>query len=227
MRKILIAILACCTLNAFAEKNFIDQNYVEITTDAELKVAPNEIVLHIVLDESHYQKETLKSLEKRMISVLKTAGVDVEKQLKVVDMSTDLQIKFLSKKIKAAQEYMLTLDSADILLRVFKALGGAQIGDVNVAKVSHTDIDSLRSETRKLVIRKARQHADDLAEAIDQKVGRALYISSGNYGYVNYSMPRYKSNVSAMSVEADEVSPALEFEPITITSNVTVRFELK
>ena len=43
------------------EKNFIDQNYIEVTGTAEMEIVPDEIYLKIVLSEKDKGK---KSLEK-------------------------------------------------------------------------------------------------------------------------------------------------------------------
>ena len=66
------------------EKNFIDQNYIEVTGKAELNIVPNEIYISIVLKEDNKEKKTIAKLESELIPTLKSLGVDVEKDLKVI-----------------------------------------------------------------------------------------------------------------------------------------------
>ena len=64
------------------QKNFIDQNYIEVKGIAKLEIVPNEIYLTIHIDEKDTKnKESVEVLEKQMFSALKKAGVNLEKQV--------------------------------------------------------------------------------------------------------------------------------------------------
>ena len=68
MKKIctVTAALLVITLSLPAqEKNFIDQNYIEITASAEKEVSPNEIYISITIDEKDNKNN---SLEKSFIA---------------------------------------------------------------------------------------------------------------------------------------------------------------
>ncbi len=226
MRKLVIGILAMCTLSTFAEKNFIDQNYIEVTARAEKEVAPDEIYVRIVLDESKYKNQSLASLEKKLNKTLAKSGIDVAKQLRIKDLSSTFTPKFLGKKATTVQEYSLLINETATLLRVFHNLDDAGFSDFEIEKLDHSQIEDLRREVKIEAMKNAALKASDLAQAVGQTAGRALYIYENEGG--NY-MPRY-NKVMLTSAESDGLNssmPDLEFEPIKLTSSVTVRFELK
>lgn len=47
------------------EKNFIDQNYVEVTGTAELEIVPDEIYLRIVISEKDKGKKVWRNRRKK------------------------------------------------------------------------------------------------------------------------------------------------------------------
>ena len=90
------------------------KDYIEVIGKAEKKVKPDEIKLHIVIDENDIAKNrTLNNLEKNIIKSLESLGIDVQKNLNVVDLSSNLQ-KFLLKKddTQMRKEYDLKTTSA-------------------------------------------------------------------------------------------------------------------
>ena len=94
MKKLLAlfaASLFALTLAA-QEKNFIDEPYIEVTGKAEMEVVPDRIYLRIVINEKDNKgKVSVEQQEKEMFKQLKSIGIDLEKQLSVQDMSSDLQ----------------------------------------------------------------------------------------------------------------------------------------
>ena len=62
MKQLVFIVLTVFTLNSMAQsgaKNYIDQNYIEITGKAEMEVTPDEIYLKIIVDENEYCSEAL------------------------------------------------------------------------------------------------------------------------------------------------------------------------
>ena len=74
------------------EKNFIDTPYIEVTGKAEMEVVPDEIYVGITINEKDNKgKVSVDQQEQEMFKQLKEIGIDVEKDLVVQDMSSDLQ----------------------------------------------------------------------------------------------------------------------------------------
>jgi len=88
MKKLFLITLTFLTINSFAQtKNFIDQNYIEVTGKAELEIVPNEIYLKIILNEKDFKgKESLDQMEKAMVDKLQQIGIDISANLAIKDM---------------------------------------------------------------------------------------------------------------------------------------------
>lgn len=84
-----------------------------------------------------------------MISALKGVGIDVEKNLTVDDINSDLQKYFLRKStISASKSYTLKVKDAADLGKALQTLNDAGISDVNLqkAQVSQTLQEKTKNE---------------------------------------------------------------------------------
>ena len=72
------------------EKNFIDQNYIEVTGKAEMEIIPDEIYISILLNEKNYKGKNFPELEKSMFDKLSDLGIDLSKDLAIKDLLSDL-----------------------------------------------------------------------------------------------------------------------------------------
>lgn len=215
-------------------KNFIDQNYIEITGTAEMEVIPNEIYLKIVLDESDFKsKITLIQMEKTLIEILQKLKIDVKKDLSVLDMTSNFKSYWLkSKDIKTVKEFELKVSDAKTAGAVMRELEAVQISNINIERVDHSDLEKYKSEVKIQAIKSAKLKAEMLAEAIGQKCGRALQISEQNHTIYNALQGRVAgiaSNIRIKGIANDEVQqmPEVEFEKIKLESKIQVNFALE
>lgn len=230
MRKLVLVFLVAFTTAAFAENYvMVNENFIEVTADAKKEVVPDKIYLKIVLNEGDYKNRTLADLENELALVLKKSGVDVEKSLKLKDLSSDFTKKFLRKKANVEQEYSLLLHDTKTLMSVIKNLDGAGFSDFNIERLEHSKIEEYKSEARIEAMKNAAKKASELAEAVGQKAGRAIYIyeSGTSFSYPRNIMMSKHSMAESVHIQEESVMPILEFEPIKISATVQVRFEIK
>lgn len=228
-KMILLAVAALCftSLNVAQAQNDV-KPYVSVNGNSEIKVSPDEIFLSITLDESDTKgKVSLEEQRKNMFQALKRLNIDVEKQLSVVDMSSNY---FRRKSSLAATKYELKVGSAAEARDVFEALDAVKISNVDVVRAQCSKIEEYRAEARKEAIRAAKAKAAELAEAIGQSIGPCIEINdytttSRPVFYANKTVMRAASMDSAIAEEA-YVEPDVEFKQITITYNVSARFVL-
>lgn len=227
MKKLVLVLLVAFGTTAFAENYVVmNENYIEVTAKAEKEVVPDEIYLRIVLNEGNYKNRKLSELEKDLAAVLKKSGVDVEKSLKIKDLSSNFTKRFLSRKANVEQEYSLLLHDTKTLMKVIKNMDAAGFSDFGIERVDNSRMEEYRSEVRIEAMRKAAKKASELAQAIGQDAGKAVYIRESD---MNYYAPRnvMYAMKSRDMVEEDVAMPELEFEPLKLNSSVTVRFEFK
>lgn len=226
-RLILMAVAALVAFPALAQVQEAFPSYIQVYGRAEKEIVPDEFYLQIVINERDSKgKISVESQQRDMIAALKRLGVDVDKQLKVANLSSEF---FKRKTSVATAKYQLQLGSSAEVARVWQALDELGISNVSILKVSHSEIDRYREEVRVAAIRNARANAATLAEAIGQKVGRCFYIYDSNSNilpavYDNAVLMR--SAKAAGSVEAVEEDP-LEFKTLRLEYGVQAKFVLE
>ena len=243
MKQTLIAILffVITTTNAqTAQKNFIDQPYIELTGTVKTEVAPDEIYLNITINERDKRgKKSVEQQENEMIIKLKSLGIDVDKQLSVLDFDGVYLRKFLKEnEVSKRKNYELLVNDGLILSKVFQALDELDISKVNIERVSHSEIEKLRREAKVQALKTAKEKAEDYTKAIDQKIGKALYIEevdSRNLGVnslynnafnLENQTIRIRGAGSVNSYKSKDFNFTLELQNISITASVLARFEV-
>ena len=124
MRTSLTILFMFLFFSVFAQdnKNFIDQNYIEVTGKGEMEITPDEIYIQIVINESDNKgKESLEMLEKKMLAKLQTIGIDLKKDFSVKDINSNFKNYLLKKTdIFTSKEYQLIVHTAPVAGRVYR-----------------------------------------------------------------------------------------------------------
>lgn len=215
-----------CSMAQTGEKNFIDQNYMEVTGTAEMEVVPDEIYLKIVISEKDKGKKSVEEQEKRMIGILQKLGIDVRKDLLMKDISSDFKIYFLKRAaIQTEKEYQLCMHGAEKIGQLLMDLEAAGISNISVDRLDHSQLEKFRREVKVNAVKAAREKAEAFAEALGQEVGRALYVGENGSGY--YPRQNAAANVRIRGASVLHEAPVLDFEKIQLKYSVLVRFELK
>ncbi|MBO7160704.1 MAG: SIMPL domain-containing protein [Paludibacteraceae bacterium] len=231
--KVMLAAMAVCMSlgmgSAYAQ-DFSKSPFIEVTGKAEKYVAPDEINLSIVINEKDYaKKQSLEELEKEMLKALKNVGIDTKKDLTVVDMSSDFMArKWRKSEVKLSKAYKLKTANAKQVMQVMMALDQIGISDVSINQIKCSKIEQYKDEARAEAMRDAKRKAKILTDAIDQPLGKAIYISENDFTPVrNYNRPMLmKANGVAEDAIAGSDVPDLDFESIKIDCRVNVRFAL-
>ena len=230
MRKLVfLAAALAMMLTAAAQTQEAYPSSIQVNGRAEKEIVPDEFYLSIVIDERDSKgKISVESQQREMIAALRRQGVDVEKQLKVANLSSEF---FKKNTSVATAKYQLKLGSAAEAANVWQALDKLGISDVSILRVSHSNIDALKEEVRVEAIRNAQQSARTLAQAIGQTVGKCFYIWDSN----NDIMPAYYNNTMAVrsmkSMDAGSGESAgeepLDFKTIKLQYSVQTKFVLE
>ncbi|MBO5350774.1 MAG: SIMPL domain-containing protein [Alistipes sp.] len=230
MKKMMLVLAALMVVaaSASAQQTEAFPSYIEVTGVAEKEVAPNEIYLSITINERDSKgKISVDEQQREMLAALKKLGVKPDSQLKMVDLTSSY---FKRGNALAKAQYELKLGSAVEVAKVWRALDGLGISQVTVTKVSHTDLEKFKAETRTEAIRAARDNARALAEAIDQKAGKCFWIA-------DYSSPvrtvyaaanlKSRAMVEEASFDAVVEEEGLEFQTINLQHRVQAKFVLE
>lgn len=215
-------------------KNFIDQPYIEVTGTIETEISPNEIYLNIVLNENNNKgKLSIEDQENQMISILKTLEIDLDKNFSILDFNGYYKRKFLADNdVTKIKNYELIVNNGETLGKVFQALDQINISNISIAKVSHSDIEKIRKETKLKALKIAKEKATNYAEALNQTLGKAIFIQeihnsqTSNLYNNSFGMLNEIVVTGYGASEKQEKIQDLNFKTITITATVMAKFIL-
>jgi uncharacterized protein YggE len=238
MRKIIFGLFLSISIAGYAqigEKNFIDQSYIEVTGKAEMEISPDMIYLKIVVsDKNNKSKLTLPEIEGKMISELTELGIDVNKDLSLMDFASNLKTyAFKTNDIILSKQYQLVVHDAKILQVIFFEFQKLGISDVSIEKLEHSQIEQYRKDVKVAAVKAAKEKADLLASALNQKIGKAIFVQE-----LSNIIPKISSSnimirgISSLSKSVNSLSENklaydIEFEQIKIESSFLVRFVLE
>ena len=227
-RFILAAAVALLALPAAAQVQEAFPSYIQVNGRAEKEITPDEFYLSVIINERDSKgKISVESQQRDMIAALKRLGVNVEKQLKVANLSSEF---FKKNTSVATAKYQLQLGSSAEVGKVWQALDGLGISNVSILKVSHSQLERYKSEVRVEAMRNAKQNAATLAEAIGQTIGKCFYVYDSN----NDVMPVFYNNMAVMrsakafdAAEAAAEEEPLDFKTIKLQYSVQAKFVLE
>lgn len=214
-------------------KNFIGQPFIEVTGTMETEIIPNEIYLNIILNENDKNgKISIEIQENRMISILRSLQIDIDEQFSILDFNGYYKRKFLSdNKVTKTKRYQLIVDSGECLGNVYEALDKIDISNISITKTSHSDIEKIRRETKLKALKIAKEKANDYANAVEQTIGKAIFIReqtldlnvlSGSSNGIH--VRGYSQNYQAESIKAKIQD--LNLQPILISEAIHAKFIL-
>lgn len=234
MKYLVAGLLLAISFAGFCQngtKNFIDQNYIEVTGKAEMDIVPDLIYLKIVLsDKDSKSKQSLDEIEKSMISKLDEIGVDVNKNLSVRDFMSSFKLYWISKSdIILTKEYQLIVHDTKMLQKVYFEFQKLGISNVSITKLDQSKIEQYRNEVKLNAIKAAKSKAESLTASLNQAIGKAIYIQELD----TYELKTRMTNAAVQirdkptDYSSESSTPDVEFEKISLQYAILVRFELK
>ena len=206
--------------------------YIEVNGYAEKEVIPNEIYIGITLRERMENKEkvTIDSQEKQLREALTTLSIPIS-NLSIADANADyVKVNWQKRDVLTKKEYLLKVGNATTVGKVFQELEKMKIQDGSIDHVSHSAIDSLRTQVRIEAIKAAKEKSDYLLNAIGQKTGKALIVSELENNTLTRNdlsrMPARAANkmFSDGAFESIDFEPEIEFQKIKLSYSIYTKF---
>ncbi len=235
MKKLIALLFIFCFSISLKSQNTLENNkpFIEVTGIGETEVVPDEIYITITLMERPENREKL-SIEKQEESLkqaVKELGIELT-NLTLSEAYADFRkIKTLKKDVIISKSYVLKINTAALLGRVYAKLDKINAYDAYISKVTHSKIIQLTKENRIKALKAAKEKIDYLLTSVGQQPGAALQISeTGNDVFQpfqnNYRMAaKSVSNMGGTYLD-DSADSEIEFKKIKITSSFLVKYEI-
>ncbi len=230
MKKLLFScFLLGCVLTASGQvKNFLDQPYLETSARADTLVVPDRIFLGVrITEEDTKGRVSVEELEQQMVRRLKSLGIDTEKDLAVLDLSSDFKKYFLRGQVVLKEKaFELMVPDADMAGRVLYELEKLGIANTYLSRTEYSAMEALQVHLKAVAVRKAMNTATAMTEALGQELGPAIYISDAA-GFSPMAMAPRARPLSGAEAAKDEYIPiGSEFRKIRVEASVQVKFKL-
>jgi len=230
MKKIiLLLVLSLVFTNGFSQtKNFIDQPYIETRAKVDTLVSPDRIYLQILITEKDTKgKISVEELENKMANKLVLLEIDLKKQLTLSDVASNFKKYFLRKQdILKSKAYQLVVYNAESVGKVIVALESIGISNVQLYKTEYSKMEALKLTLKSKAITQAKKQAEALLKPLNQKLGKAIYISDMN-NYNNYGLQgrAVGLEVSYTMKAANDFEPIdIDFKKMKIQSEINIKF---
>jgi hypothetical protein len=192
-----------------------------------MSIVPDLIYLKVVINEKDTKNRiSVAALEKNMINKFQEIGIDVKKELSINDLLSTYKSKMLAKSdVILSKQYQLIVHDAATAVKVYTELEKIDISNVSIERVDHTKIEEFGREVKINAIKVAKEKADLLAKAINQNIGRAIYIEELNASRLFRNSVSNRNVAYRTDVAGEDINP--DFEKIILKNSILVRFELK
>jgi uncharacterized protein YggE len=204
--------------------------YIEVTGEGELEIVPDEIYLQFTLKERYdgRTKITIETLEKKLRQKLQSKDIDIEK-LSLADADASfVTIKRKKKDVLASKEYMIKVSGTNELSKVLDVLDNVDAINAHISKVDHSTMDDFKKEVKIKAVKNAKEKAEYMLAAVEQKVGKALFIQERET-YAPAPYTRMKTNLASFDEELDATTlkePEISFQKINLKYKVFARFAI-
>ena len=235
MKKSFLIFVMFFVWNLFsAQKNFLDQPYIEVSASVDTLVVPDKIYVSITLNEADSKnKKSVEEQEKQLETILKKLKINTDKDLSVLGFSSDFKKYFLKgQNILKTKKYSLLVRDAYTLGNVIISLEEAGISNTEVEKVEYSKSKELLLELKSEAVKRSRITADKLVKPLNQKAGKALYISDTNYGGIEDYEYVTVRNIALQEMDykkesaSEEFLRKLDFQKIKFSTTVYVKYQL-
>ena len=235
MKKSFLIFVMFFVWNLFsAQKNFLDQPYIEVSASVDTLVVPDRIYVSITLNEADSKnKKSVEEQEKQLETILKKLKINTDKDLSVLGYSSDFKKYFLKgQSILKTKKFSLLVRDAYTLGNVLISLEEAGISNTEVEKVEYSKSKELLLELKSEAVKRSRITADKLVKPLNQKAGKALYISDTNYGGIgDYELTTNEIfSLQEMDYKKESASEEflrkLDFQKIKFSTTVYVKYQL-
>ena len=226
----LIFVLALAQNFMSAQKNFLDQAYIETQAAADSLVTPDRIYLSIIINEADSKnRKSVEQQEREMENSLKQLGINTQKDLTLSDLASNFKsYLFKGQNVLKSKQYELLVRDAVTAGKVLIVLENIGISNTNINKTEYSKADSLLLELKALAVAKTKKKAEKMVKPLGQKVGKAIHISEHNV--VDYSLDEalYNPSFSVKLSKTREVEPInIEIKKIRLQAEIFVKYLLE
>lgn len=233
----MLAIFSLLTARAFSQET-VKQKTINVSGTARMEVVPDEIYVQVELreyDKKGGGKVGIDAIKNDFLKAALGIGIN-ESDISVQgyqgwDGNFWLYRKNKKKNpdLKASITYQVKLATTKKMDELVQKLDDEATQNFFISRVSHSKLQEFKKELKIQAVKAAKDKANYLAEAINEKAGEAITINEPNE-IGSFPQPVYANRM--MKAEAgfaadNQQLPDIDFKKIKLQFEVNVTFALK
>lgn len=241
MKRLLFSVLAMFVLaSSFAQVNMVNPYPRTITVNgsAEMEVVPDEIYVQVVLkeyDKKGSGKITIDKIRQDFLTAVRSLGLP-DSAITVAAYDGYNGNPWLRKKNKKEElyssiSYQVKLRNTAQVDQLVDKLDDNATQNFYISRTSYSKFTELRKQLKIQAVKAAKEKAEYLAAAANEKLGVAVTINEPNEYYQPFDGYAMANKVMMRAQVADaaapEAQPQADFRKIKIKYDVSAVFELK
>ena len=237
MKSFLLAFVLLMSLLSFGQSPNPYPKTITVTGSAEMEIVPDEIYVQVILKEYERKgqgKINIETIKRDFLNNAKAIGIhDSAISIAGYDGYTNPWLRKKNKKdeLYATISYQIKIKESRQLDALVDKLDDNATANFFIHKTSHSKLAEYRKQLKIQAVKAAKEKAQYLAGAIDEKIDIAVTINEP----VEYFTPYYNERVanvqmkeqSVRGVEIADDTAAVDFRKIKLKYDVTVVFSLK
>ncbi len=219
-------------------KETIKQKTINVSGLAEMEVVPDEVYVQVELreyDKKGGSKIDIDAIKNDFLKAALSIGLtenDISMQ-GYQGWDGNLWIYKKNKKknpdLKASITYQVKLSGTKKMDELVQKLDDEATQNFFISRVSHSKIQEFKKQLKIQAVKAAREKANYLADALDEKAGEALTINEPNE--INpFPQPMYanvRMEAKAAADAGNEQMPNIDFKKMKFQYEVNVVFALR
>ena len=227
--KYITALILLITMSISAQNNTM-QPLVNVTGEGIVKVVPDGVNIRVRVENQGKEAKQVKAENDQaidnVIKFIRSQGIDSKYvQTEYINLNKNYDYNSKTYNYNANQTLTIKLKDLKMYEGVMAGLLNSGINRIDNVQFTSSQMDALKADARVKAIKDAKDKATAYAGALGQTIGKAVQISE--QGSASPQPPMYKARM--MSMEMDNAAGGETIAPgeLTITTKISVSFELK
>ncbi|MTG98571.1 MULTISPECIES: SIMPL domain-containing protein [Myroides] len=225
---ILLGAALLATTATFAQTSYTSPitPQIQVNGTGKVSVVPDKAVIRLGVENKSSDAASVKKINDQSIAkvlkYLKSLKIE-DKYIQTQRVSLYQSRDYEEKKdyYNASQVISITLTDITKYEELIVGVMEAGVNKIEGVEFQSSKIATYEAEARALAVKEAKQKATDYANALGQKVGKAILVSDGG-GYA----PPVVRPMYLMKGTADSMDQTLAVGEIEVTSGVSISFSL-
>ncbi len=226
MKYLLLALIVLQFYQTMAQEKI--QPTISVTGESNIKVVPDQVSVSMTVETTGKDALSVKTTNditvNEVIKFIKQQGIlPKDFQTKYVQIGKNYDYNSKTYHYRASQSITVLIKDLENYDALITGLMQKGINRIDGISFKSSTIENLYSQARMDAIVDAKKKADEYASVLNQKTGKALYISEP--GTIETPFPRYKTTM--LMENSDAGRETLAVGEMEINVRVQVVFELQ